>query len=298
MGTGSKISIALITGGPTSETEGTRASTEALAGFFEAGSYDFAIVDLDRFDDTMSRLTSCDVIFNAVHGRGGEDGGVHFLAALAGDAPVTGPPWWVHSLGADKVGFKAWARQYVRVPRNHDEPGRFPHGVVRKPRFGGGSIGLEVLPLDSVGAVANEFVIEEFIPGRIVTCCVYPKLTDRMPLLLIEPGRQAVYNEAAKRGRGDVTYRTVPIDSGWTDRVSTSSARLYGLLGGCGPIRFDWIVEESTEEPVLLEVNTNPGWRPTGNMGRIVSAAGMTFQDLVDSVIDEALDRRPTSERR
>jgi len=293
----SKISIAVVTGGPTVEAEGTGASTEALATFFDASSYGYEIVDLDRFDDALSRLRSCDVVFNAVHGRGGEDGGVHYLAALAGDVPVTGPPWWVHSLGADKLGFKAWARQYVRVPRNHDEPGVFPHGVVRKPRFGGGSIGLEVLPLASVSVAAIDVVVEEFIPGRIVTCCVYPQLTDRMPLLLIEPGRQPIYNEAAKRGRADVAYRTVLIDSGWTDRVSTSSARLYGLLGGCGPIRFDWIVEASTEEPVLLEANTNPGWRPTGNMGRIVSAAGVSFQDLVETVIAEALDRRLTGER-
>lgn len=293
----SQISIAVVTGGPTLEAEGTTASTEALIAYFETSSFNFEVVDLSHFHEVPFRLSSCDLVFNAVHGRGGEDGSVNYLAGIAGDVPVTGPPWWVHSLGADKLVFKAWARQYVRVPRNHDEPGAFLHGLIRKPRFGGGSIGLEMLTLGASGVVAMDAIVEEFIPGRIVTCCIYPRLADRMPLLVIEPRGPVVYDERAKRGRADVAYRTVPIGSGWTDRVWSSSARIYALLGGWGPIRFDWIVEEATDEPVLLEVNTNPGWRPTGNMGRIVAAAGLTYRDLVESVIDEALDVRVASER-
>lgn len=298
MGTNSKISITVVTGGPTLEVEGTKASTDALVAFFDASSFDFEVVDLGRVDEVLSSLRSCDVLFNAVHGRGGEDGGVHYLAALAGDVPVTGPAWWVHSLGADKIGFKAWARKYVRVPRSHDEPGSFPHGLIRKPRFGGGSIGLEPLTQEASAVVSIDAVVEEFIPGRIVTCCVYPRLADRMPLLVIEPGERVLYDQAAKRGRADVAYRTVPIAAGWTDSVWASSSRLYGLLGSVGPIRFDWIVEDSTDEPVLLEINTNPGWRPAGNMGRIVSAVGATYHDLVESVIEEALECDSISGRR
>lgn len=297
MGTGSKISIAVVTGGPTLETEGTSASTEALVAYLKTSSYSFEVVDLARFGDVPRCLSGCGLVFNAVHGRGGEDGGVHYLAGLAGDIPVTGPRWWVHSLGADKVAFKAWARQFVRVPRNHDQPGPFAHGLIRKPRFGGGSIGLERLASGTVDDVAVDALVEEFIPGRIVTCCIYRRLADRMPLLLIEPAETTVYDEQAKRGRSDVAYQTVPIGGRWTDQVWSSSDRLYGLLGGRGPVRFDWIVEESTDEPVLLEVNTNPGWRPTGNMGEIVAAAGWTYGDLVECVITEALDGSPANGR-
>ena len=297
MSTNSSISIAVVTGGPTMEVEGTTASTEAVVAYLETSNFRPVVVDLARLDEAVSQLSDCDVVFNAVHGRGGEDGGVHYLAALAGNVPVTGPAWWVHSLGADKIGFKAWASQYVRVPRNHDEPGEVSHRLIRKPRFGGGSIGLELLTVDQVGVVGADTVVEEFIAGRIVTCCIYPRLARRMPLLTIEPNGPVVYDEAAKRGRSDVAYRPIPITAGWTERVWTGSARLYGLLGGCGPIRFDWIVEDTTGEPVLLEVNTNPGWRPKGNMGLIVSAAGLTYRALVESVIAEAFDPQPISEQ-
>jgi D-alanine-D-alanine ligase len=291
-------SIVLATGGPTLEAEGTTASTAALAAHFQSTGHTFAVVDVAQLEDLVAALRRVDLVFNAVHGRGGEDGGLHYLAELAGGVPVTGPAWWTHYLGADKIGFKAWASRHVRVPRNHDEPGPFPHGFVSKPRFGGGSIGLTATPVIDDDTLDAGTVVEEYIPGRIITCCIYPRLAERMPLLLIEPAGTGLYDEAAKRGRADIGYRVIPLASAaWAEQVDASSLQLYWLLGGRGPIRFDWIIEDGTDDPVLLEVNTNPGWRPAGNMGRIVTAAGRTYHDLVDTVIVEALDCNPTGDK-
>ncbi len=293
-----RLSIVLVTGGPTLEAEGTAASTAALEAHLQTTDHRVEVINLADPERLLPALRSCDLVFNAVHGRGGEDGGVHYLAELVGGVPVTGPAWWVHSLGADKLGFKAWAAQFVRVPRNHDGHGVFPHGFVRKPRFGGGSIGVELLSSNHGDRQGEHVVVEEFIPGRIVSCCLYRRLAERMPLLVIDPAEGGVYDEGAKRGRADVGYQTVPIAGGWAEQVWNGSQRLYVLLGDRGPIRLDWIVEAETDDPVLLEINTNPGWRPTGNMGRIVSAAGFTYRDLVESVIVEALDVYPAHQER
>lgn len=290
--TKSTLSILLATGGPTLEAEGTSASTDALATYFRTTDHRVQVVDLAHPERFLATATGCELVFNAVHGRGGEDGGLHYLAELAGGVPVTGPRWWVHALGADKAGFKAWATRHVRVPRSHDDPAAsLDHGLIRKPRFGGGSIGVELLGPDDLHgrSVGEDVVVEEFIPGRIVTCCVYPFLADSLPLLVITPPC-AVYDEATKRGRADVSYSVVsPGSARWATETWEGSLDLYGLLGGRGPIRFDWIVEADTDDPVLLEVNTNPGWRPTGNMARIMAAAGLSYGDLVESVLVETV---------
>ena len=281
--------IALLTGGPTLEVEGTISSTHALLEHFETTSHRVHVVDLDHNDDPLELIRNCDVIFNAVHGRGGEDGALHYLAELA-NVPITGPVWWAHSLGADKAVFKAWASEFVRVPNNATQTERYPHGLIRKPRFGGGSIGLERM-VDVPEAYADTTIVEEFIPGRVVTNCVFPILATSLPLLEIRPGAHGFYDQVTKRGVPDESsYRTVnPSDTPWAQSVDDCATLLYSHLGGRGPIRFDWIVEHETDDPVLLEMNTNPGWRPLGNMGRITSAAGFSYTQLIDATLDEAV---------
>ena len=290
---GPVLSIALVTGGPTMEQDGTASSLEALTEYFSMTRHRVSVLDAtDLIAGRDGRLDGFDVIFNGVHGRGGEDGGLHYLAELAG-VPVTGAVWWAHMLGADKAAFKAWAASSVRVPREYVEGGQFPHGVIRKPRFGGGSIDLTYLARPDAADRDALIVIEEYIPGRIVTSCAYPALAPELPVLVIDPVRPGLYDEAAKRGRAQASYLPVRADeTAWARVVVDLTGVLYRRLGERGPIRFDWIVEETTGEPVLLEVNTNPGWRPVGNMARIVAAGGYSYAKLIETVLVEAIEHR------
>jgi D-alanine-D-alanine ligase len=272
------------------ERDGTSASTGALLDYLAASAHPYTVVDLDHPDQLTERLGASDVVLNAVHGHGGEDGGLQFLCDLA-NVPVTGPAGWVHALAADKRAFKAFATNYVPMPPDADEAITSPTGFIRKPRFGGGSIGLVYDPSPQYGWKPERDLVDEvFIPGAFVTCCIYPALKRTLPLLWVIPtDTSGLYTLGDKRGGSHPVYRLVaPGETTWATSIDEQSRRLHAHLGGRGPIRFDWIVDRD-DKTWLLEANTNPGWRPTGNMGQVVTGAGYHYSDLVETVIAEAV---------
>jgi D-alanine-D-alanine ligase-like ATP-grasp enzyme len=286
-----KLQPLVVTSRSTEEAIGTAETTAALTAALQHLGLDPGVCDADD-PDLEGMIERANPVVNGIHGLFGEDGELTSLCNKHG-VSITGPPATVHQLCIDKAQFKSWATdQHVRAPRDLRDldPADSAQRFVCKPRSSGGSVGLQLLdglppgidPMDR----SNGMLYEEYIDGRIVTCCLFPFLLgEPLPLLEVHSETQ-VYTLEQKRGSANVTYELFWPQTVGERHVSETSARLYEALGANGPLRFDWVIPRDGEaEPVILECNTNPGLRPGGNCGLMAAAAGVTFVELVAAVL-------------
>jgi D-alanine-D-alanine ligase len=171
--------------------------------------------------------------------------------------------------------------------------GGFP--VVVKPNEEGSSVGLTVVQgpaempeaLRLAGRGGSEILVEEFIEGRELTVSV---LGDRvLPIVEIRP-KSGLYDYTAKYTAGMSEYfcpADLPADV--TARVQELGLRSARVLGCRGASRADFRLA-ADGEAYCLEVNTIPGMTPTSLVPMAARAAGMSYDQLVQQMLDLALE--------
>ena len=225
------------------------------------------------------RPLDVDVILNACHGGPGEDGTLQAAFDLAG-LRYTGPSAAVSALGMDKLAFGALVQSFglPAVTRlgldtaNGAEPPFKPPFIV-KPRFGGSSIGIEVVDdyetarrlVETSPHMRDGAVIEPFLVGsRDINVAVrtYPALE----LSALEaPARSedgAIYSYRQKYLSGgglEGSPRELPADlpDELADAIRTAARRLASLIGLRSVARIDFLVMGT--DVFVNEVNTIPG---------------------------------------
>jgi len=239
----------------------------------------------------VDEIGLADLVFLTTHGLCGEDGSLSFLLRIL-KTPHTGPTAAVHALCLNKVVFKLLATTLgIQVPTmltNHvDHEPR-----VIKPVSGGGSLGVRyecgrggaAMPSDETAFV------EQFADGTFVTCAIFPWLAHNLPLLQVLH-EEPIFSYSVKRNPFD---RKEVCPAGISERaerdIRHSAELLYKTLAATGPLRFDYIVDVD-DSTWLLEANTIPGLSRQGNLARIVTTAGCSYESLIAAIALEALDR-------
>jgi D-alanine-D-alanine ligase len=272
----------------------------------------------------LERLRSpdggADVVFIAMHGAGGEDGCVQGLLTLLG-LPYTGSGVLASALAMDKVRAKevyrlndipvarqavVSRRDFARVERRAsliDDVARtvgFP--AVVKPVLGGSSVATHVVSTreELLGAIEDALsvdpraLVEEQLAGTEVTCGVLGggqlEETRALPVTEIVPAGGAFFDFRAKYTKGASEEITpARIDEATTRRVQELAVRAHDALGCEGMSRTDFIIREGV--PHALETNTVPGLTPQSLLPQAAAAAGLTFAELLDRLIESALLR-------
>jgi D-alanine-D-alanine ligase len=259
-------------------------------------------------DELLEGVTSqaFDVVFVALHGRFGEDGQVQRILEARG-LPYTGSGSEASALAMDKWAARlAMARAGVKVAdgiliRVSDEAalvGRqvAPLGwpIVVKPRHGGSSLGVSLvrtpaeLPVALAAVMRHEpeAVVERYIPGREFTMGI---VGDRVlpPLELVT--RRAFYDYEAKYSDEGTEYRLAPsLPSGVGLRLEEATLKVFRALGCRGMGRVDFRLPEHGE-PVVLEMNTIPGFTDRSDLPMAAQAAGIPFDQLCQQILEDAL---------
>ena len=292
--------VAVIMGGPSAEREVSLSSgRECAAALREAG---FEVVEVDAGPDLSARLSDLapDTVFNALHGRWGEDGCVQGLlewlripythsgvlaSALAMDKEKTkdvyraaGLPV-VDSVLADKSDVSA---RHVMAP---------PYVV--KPYNEGSSVGVYI-----VNAAANSppqlsedmpqtVMVEAFVPGRELTTTV---MGDRA-LTVTDIITDGWYDYHAKYAEGGSRHE-VPADVPQEifDACMDYALRAHQVLGCRGLSRTDfrWDEARGLDGLILLETNTQPGMTPTSLSPEQAQEVGVSFPELCRWMIEDA----------
>ncbi|MBW3577250.1 MAG: D-alanine--D-alanine ligase [Actinobacteria bacterium] len=303
--------VAVISGGLSLEREVSLRSGGRVADAL--GDRGYPVTRLDVDSDLVRHLTSggFDAAFIALHGAMGEDGTIQSILELL-EIPYTGPDHLASALAWDKPISKGlYRRAGIPTPdhvslsaqafrdagvsaamdRIADELG-VP--LVVKPATGGSALGVgyaeeaEQLPGAVVGALsyADAVLIERRVTGTEVAVSVVDG--EPLPPVEIDP-RDGVYDFAARYTAGATEFH-VParLAQDVLDRCAEAAVAAYDAVGARHVSRADLIVD-ADGTPWLLELDTCPGMTETSLLPLAALAAGMSFADLAERLLQLAL---------
>ncbi len=249
-----------------------------------------------------------DAVFNALHGRFGEDGAIQGVLDWLG-LPYTHSGVRASSLAMDKVAAKAvFAAAGLPVPRGRmvdiaaleaEDPMRRPYVV--KPANEGSSVGVEILKagdnrraeIARAWRFGRTALVEEFVPGRELTVGVMGDRALAVTEIIAEVG--SFYDYDSKYADGGSRH-IIParVHSDTYDRALDVAVAAHRALGCRGATRADFRYDDTTGEPgrlVLLEVNTQPGLTPTSLLPEQAAHHGIGFPALCAWMVENAACR-------
>jgi len=298
--------VAVLMGGWSSEREVSLVSGRDCGVALQSLGFDVRNVDVTRdLEALVAALTPPpDVVFNALHGTGGEDGTIQgvleFLRIPYTHSGVLASAAAMHKPTAKAV-FAAAGLPLAEgrvVSRQELAAGDLlPRPFVVKPAAEGSSVGVRIVrPNDNSWAeearswIYEENLVERFIPGRELTVAV---MGDRaLGVLEIRPNNATWYDYDAKYAPGGSTHLVpAPIHPRAYEEALDISARAHRALGCRGVSRADLRYDDTSGEPgrmVLIEVNTQPGMTPTSLVPDIAKHAGIGFAELVRWMVENA----------
>ncbi len=263
-------------------------------------------IDVGRDLADQLRMSQADVAFIALHGAYGEDGCVQGMLELMG-IPYTGSGVAASAIAMDKALTKIVARQigvqtpdWVVVTRDEMKAG-LPTGLFApaavKPVAGGSSLGISLIreesalrgALEKALAEDRQALVERLIDGRLLTVGV----VGGEPLPVIEVVvADGFYDYAKKYTPGQTRYQVpAKIDETTARDAQAMVMALHRALGCKGVTRSELILD-ADGGLWLIELNTIPGMTETSLIPKGAEAAGMSFDDVVEKTLKEALDGR------
>jgi D-alanine-D-alanine ligase len=301
------LEVAVLMGGVGHEREVSLKTGRAVCDGLEAGGHRVGAWVLEGADDAaLDALPhDVDVVFIALHGDYGEDGRVQRALAERGFV-YTGSGPEASARAYDKLRTKKiLARHGVPMAAHRVVPfpftdrdvrhvarltGSFP--VVVKPTRLGSSVGVVVCKdrgqlvraLEENARYGLPQLVEEFIPGRELTCGV---LDDRA-LPVVEPRPEGgVYDYRAKYDKAaGTTYGVDPQDlpAKVKDEVRRLALVSHEALGCADVSRADFRWDPERDRLAILEVNTVPGMTATSLLPKAAAASGLPFPQLVERI--------------
>jgi D-alanine-D-alanine ligase len=249
-------------------------------------------------------LASADVVLIALHGAAGENGTLQALLDLAGKV-YTGSGMMASALAMNKaISKRLFEQEGIPTPPWQLLPatasagevdarrlGGFP--LVVKPNEEGSSVGLTIVeraeqlaPALQLAGRYGEILIERYAPGRELTVAL---LGDRaLPIVEIRP-KSGLYDYESKYTAGKSEY-FCPADlpEALAETVKDLGRRAAHTLGCRGVTRVDFRLDAEGVAQ-CLEVNTVPGMTPTSLVPMAAKAAGMSYEQVVQHMLDLAL---------
>ncbi|MFO0983914.1 MAG: D-alanine--D-alanine ligase [Planctomycetota bacterium] len=337
--------VAVLLGGPSSEHEISIQTGEQVIAGLDRSRYRVSVLFIDRDSRCLPiasvgaaldraqlqsreridlwagfralKVREVDVVFNALHGRFGEDGRVQaVLEAL--QIPCTGSGVTASAVAMDKRLGKLVARAAgvpvaaAVVARSSASAGRelgdrierelgFP--CILKPNTGGSSVGLALVQARSELDAAlrdlahsptfEELLVERFLVGDELTVGVLGDGAGAvaLPPILIKAVKSRLFDYEAKYQPGMAAeICPAPIASDLTATVQRFAVAVHEQLDCRGVTRSDFIVVDNV--PHFLEINTLPGLTRNSLVPKAARVAGISFPELLDRLLDGALKRR------
>lgn len=244
-----------------------------------------------------------DVVFLGLHGADGEGGKVQAAFDLLG-IRYTGTDFVSGALAMDKcLAKELFMQNGIPTPagfrlKKGQEPGegqqpKFP--CVVKVSSGGSSIGVSIVQkeedyqvaLDDAFLYGDEVVVEEYIKGRELTCCVLDGKA--LPIVEIAP-KEGFYDYKNKYQAGStIEICPAPIGEENTRKIQKISERVFDALRLHKYARMDFMMDEAGNA-YCLEANTLPGMTPTSLIPQEAAAVGISYDELCQKILDMAFE--------
>ena len=305
------MKVAVLKGGRSLERGVSLRSAARVEDALERLGHEAVAIDADT--RLVERLTAAapDVAFVAMHGPGGEDGTAQELLEILG-IPFTGPGVAACGRCMDKVVAKqtlrgagvptpdwfAFNETAFRELGAADALGalgerlRFP--LVVKPSRGGSALGVKFAASggEVAGALVSAFsyddrvLLERFVEGRELAVGVLG--AEALPVVEAIPADGDRYDFEARYEIGRTEFACpARLDEAAGGAVTAAALDAYAALGCSGFSRVDLIL--GADGPQVLEVNAIPGLTDTSLFPQAAEAAGISFEDMVERILELAL---------
>jgi D-alanine-D-alanine ligase len=299
--------VAVLMGGWSAEREVSLNTGKGCVKALEERGYRVTPIDVQQDIARVLQAVRPDVVFNALHGRFGEDGTVQGLLELL-QIPYTHSGVLASALAMDKQKAKiVMAAAGVSVPegiivKRSEAAARHviePPYVV-KPNSEGSSVGVIIVredrshPPQELGRedwpYGEEVLVEKFVAGRELTCAV---MGDRaLGVIDIRPATGLFYDYDAKYAEGgSIHVLPAELSPNIYQGVQELALTAHQALGCRGVSRADLRYDDTpggTGALVVLEVNTQPGMTATSLVPEMAAHAGLSFGELVQWMVEDA----------
>lgn len=303
--------VALLYGGYSSEREISIKSGKAVENSLKKLSLNYKVFDPINREKFIKELTEFnpDVVFIALHGKGGEDGTIQGVLEFLG-YKYTGSGIKASSIAMDKAITKDILKNYDIPMANwmvlNDNDGinilneklkklnnRFPKVV--KPSEEGSSIGVNIVNSkdDLIEAVKNSFkygkkvLVEDFIKGREITVGIL----NGEPLEIVEIKVISGFYDFKNKYLSDETEYICPaeIEDSLYKGIQKIAVDIYSIIGCKGAVRVDFILGED-KIPYFLEINTIPGMTDHSLLPKAAKVKGIDFDNLILKILEDGLN--------
>ncbi|MCH7691910.1 MAG: D-alanine--D-alanine ligase [Proteobacteria bacterium] len=291
--------VAVLMGGWSAEREVSLVSGAAVAKALKKTGYRVTPIDVQRdMGALMTRLyPRPDAVFNALHGRYGEDGCVQGLLNIL-DIPYTHSGLLASALAMDKPMAKCLfaaagipVAEHKIVRREDAVRGDvMARPYVVKPLNEGSSVGVTIVlegddtpPFtDANWPFGEEVMVERFVPGKELTVAV---MGDKALAVTEITTDRGFYDYDAKYSEGGSAHLVpAPLETAVYDEVMRLSALAHEALGCRGVSRAD--LRYDGETVYLLEINTQPGMTHTSLVPEQAAHVGLSFEELVSWMVE------------
>ena len=300
-----KEKVTVLMGGISAERDVSLDSGKACAKALSEIGFD--VTTLDAKDDFIEKLikNKPDKVFNALHGRFGEDGSIQGLLEHL-KIPYTHSGILSSAIAMDKLTSKKIFKEakisspeYQVIKTVEDfQSSKIGYPCVVKPNNEGSSVGVYIFNEpnksyeDTIVTLLKKYnflILEKYIPGREIQVAVMGS----KPLGGIEivPTR-SFYDYEAKYSANAKTKHIIPVKINEADykKILDIALQAHNILGCRGVTRSDFRYNESDKvnKIYILEVNTQPGMTSLSLVPEIANYYGISFNELVKWIINDA----------
>lgn len=302
--------VAVLYGGPSAEREVSLSSGIQVIAALRAAGFDVTPIEVgDDLGAVLAALTPRpDAVFNALHGRFGEDGAIQGVLDWLG-IPYTHSGVRASAVAMDKVAAKAlFTAAGLPVPRgitvsieDLEAGDPLPRPYVIKPVNEGSSVGVQIIRSGDnrrTEVVRNwrfgeAALVEEYIPGRELTVGVMGDRALAVTEIIADAG--VFYDYDSKYADGG-SHHIIPalVHPAVYASAMDMALAAHRALGCRGATRCDFRYDDTSGEPgrlVLLEINTQPGLTPTSLLPEQAAHLGIGFPQLCAWMVENAACR-------
>ena len=259
-----------------------------------------------------------DVWFPILHGPNGEDGTIQGLLSLM-QVPFVGSGVLGSAAGMDKIGMKSIFAQaglpqvkYMALTRQEiwsksnisskcdDIEQTLGYPCFVKPANLGSSVGIAKVrsrseleaALDSAASYDRRIIVEAGVIAREVECAVLGNDSPKASVVGEITYESEFYDYETKYTDGKAKLLIpAPIPDAVIQQIQEKAIQAFTTLDCAGLARVDFFYVEATGEVLINEINTLPGFTATSMYPRLWASSGVSFPELVDKLIQFALER-------
>ena len=300
-----KEKVTVLMGGISAERDVSLDSGKACAKALSEIGFD--VTSLDAKDDFIEKLikNKPDKVFNALHGRFGEDGSIQGLLEHL-KIPYTHSGILSSAIAMDKLTSKKIFKEanisspeYQVIKTVEDfQNSKIGYPCVVKPNNEGSSVGVYIFnepkksDEDTIVTLLKKYnflILEKYIPGREIQVAVMG--SKALGGIEIVPTR-SFYDYEAKYSANAKTKHIIPVKINEADykKILDMALQAHNILGCRGVTRSDFRYNESDKvnKIYILEVNTQPGMTSLSLVPEIANYYGISFNELVKWIINDA----------